>query len=103
MAHSPHPSTDPDRERALQVGRERFPKMAFENDAEKRDYMRRVRANDNNVPGLPSIALFPPDEIVIRAVDKSARLCKVDGCNGCCIHLNNFLCPRCGADNSEEA
>jgi hypothetical protein len=78
-----------------------YPKMkaGFENEAEERDYMRRVRANDNNVPGLPSICMFPADEIQEYIPDKSARLCKVDGCGGCCVHRDGYICPRCGTQN----
>jgi len=103
MARSAHPSEyGKEYQDALRVGRERFPRMQFENEAEKSDYMRRVRNNDNNVPGLPSICLFPPDEIIGWVPDKSARECKVEGCGGCCIYIDHYVCPRCGTDNSRE-
>jgi hypothetical protein len=101
VTRSEHPSTDPDREEALRLGERMYPRMraTFENEAEERDYLRRVRANDNNIPGLPSIAMFPPDEIREHVPDKAARMCKVPGCGGCCTYIDHYVCPRCGTQN----
>lgn len=53
-----HPSRHPDYERAVKAGKERLPKLKFENEAAKRDYLWYASQNENNVPGLPEF--FPP-------------------------------------------
>ena len=103
MAKSPHPREFGEEHlRALSVGKRMYPKMdaGFENDAERRDYLRRVRANDNNVAGMPSIAMFPPDEIVDFVPSKAAKECKVLGCGGCCVYRDSYVCPRCKTSNA---
>jgi hypothetical protein len=57
------PQDRPDYQRALAVGEKRLAtgKMSFESEGQRRDYMRSVSANPNNVPGLP--AFFPPEQV----------------------------------------
>lgn len=56
-----HPSRNPDWERAVEIGKREFAKMEFRSEGEKRDYLRNVYANPNNVPGLPEF--YPPVKI----------------------------------------
>ena len=57
----PDPSRDPDRKRAEAKGKQQLAKMKFENDAQRRDYEKAVKANEQNVLGLPNF--FPPTVI----------------------------------------
>ena len=54
-----HPSYEHDRRKGEQLWK--AGKMKFENEAQKRDYLKRVAANPVNVPGIPAFA--PPLEI----------------------------------------
>lgn len=58
-----HPERHPDYARVKAVGEKnmREGKLKFENEAQKRDYMRAVDSNPNNVPGIP--AFYPPVQI----------------------------------------
>lgn len=58
-----HPERHPGYSAAVEAGRRNLAtgRMKFENEAEKRDYMRAVRSNPNNVPGLPTF--YPPEQI----------------------------------------
>ena len=58
------PWTRPGYERALAQGRKQFEKMQFESEGAKRDYLREVASNPENIPGQP--IWFPP--ISIRSV-----------------------------------
>ncbi len=54
-----HPSYERDRRKGEQLWK--AGKMKFENEAQKRDYLKRVNANPANVVGIPAFA--PPLEI----------------------------------------
>jgi hypothetical protein len=56
-----HPNRNPDYERAVARGMADYSSMKFENEAERRDYLRRIDSNPNNVPGLPEF--YPPEKI----------------------------------------
>ena len=53
------PATHPDYMRAVEAGKRNWAKMKFENEAQKRDYLRQVESNPHNVVGLPPF--YPPD------------------------------------------
>lgn len=57
------PRRHPSYEMARRKGEKRWKegKMKFENEAQKNDYLKRVKANDGNVLGMPTF--FPPTEI----------------------------------------
>ena len=155
-----HPSEDTNYAERVAKGKLRIARgdLQFQNDAERRDYEKRVASNPNNVPGMP--AFFPPLKIQQMPVVNAARrctgtiankvqqspkhgeceLCGNEGelflivrgegrqlsvcdedrnelcywkgwkvieptieeveCGGCCIKADNFICPRCGKDNS---
>lgn len=50
--------TDPTYPAAVEKGRKNFSKMKFENEAQKKDYLKAVESNPGNVVGLPNF--FPP-------------------------------------------
>jgi len=56
-----NPASHPDWERAVAKGKENLPKMKFESEGQKKDYLKAVATNRNNVPGLP--AFFPPESL----------------------------------------
>ncbi len=56
-----HPSRNPDWERANAIGKREYEKMEFESEGDRRDYLRRVDGNPNNVPGLPTF--YGPEKI----------------------------------------
>lgn len=58
-----HPSDDPNHAKSVAIGQRNLQtgKMKFESEAEKRDYEKRVRANDFNVMGRP--AWYPAQQI----------------------------------------
>lgn len=90
-----HPSDDPLRAKKEAIGAANFPNMEFENEAEKRDYIKRVESNPMNTLGRP--ALYPALEI--RSSLSETREARKCFCGGCCTWLDNFLCPRCGTQN----
>jgi len=53
-----NPASHPDWAKAVKKGEENLPKMKFESEGQKRDYLREVAKNPNNVPGLP--IFYPP-------------------------------------------
>jgi hypothetical protein len=54
-----HPeSTDPTYAAAVEKGKKNFPKMKFENETQKQDYLKAVKSNPGNVVGMP--LFFPP-------------------------------------------
>jgi hypothetical protein len=55
------PTAHPGYARAVAAGKSRLGKMEFENAAQRADYERSVRANPNNVMGLPNF--YPPEEL----------------------------------------
>lgn len=57
------PRRHPDYEKARKKGEQLWKagKMKFENEAQKRDYLKRVASNEGNVLGIP--AFFPPTQI----------------------------------------
>ena len=55
------PESNPEHARALQAARIRGPQLKFENEAQKRDYMKAVASNPNNIPGMPTF--YPPEQI----------------------------------------
>lgn len=59
------PKSHPNYEFARQVGERNLDAhlATMENDAQRRDYIKKVRSNPNNVPGLP--ATYPPELIRI--------------------------------------
>ena len=61
--HPDHPSRDPLRKKMEAQGESRLRrgKLKFENEAEKRDYMRQVNSNPHNVPGYPPF--YPPAKV----------------------------------------
>ena len=61
------PESNPEYGRALQAAKIRGPQMKFENEAQKRDYMKAVAANPNNIPGLPTF--YPPESIKMFVKD----------------------------------
>lgn len=89
---------DPNYEERVRKGKLRMANgdLKFNNEADKRDYERRVASNPNNVPGLP--AFFPPLTLKQMPVTHPAIAC-VD-CGGCCIASDRYICPCCGKDNS---
>jgi len=111
-----HPQTHPGYRDALRVGKENLSRMTFENEAAKRDYMKRVAANPNNVPGIPDF--YPPLKIPPMAVpvgetipeDVRTRMnitsaLYVDGemycevCSSVTTHAfspNQTFCKKCG-------
>ncbi len=110
------PETHPGYKDAVKYGRENLPHMRFENGAERRDYMKAVAANPNNVAGIP--AFYPPLHMAPMAVpqmalvpeDLKARLAiwdslNVDGelfCTTCdsltafAFTPNQTFCKKCG-------
>jgi hypothetical protein len=97
-----HPADDPLRAKKEAIGKANLPKMLgkMENDAERRDYMKRVESNPLNVPGRP--AFYPALELRSSLSEmRAARLCKTENCGGCCTYNDHFICPRCHADNSD--
>lgn len=57
-----HPSRLPDQKKAEAVAARNYANMEFENDAQRRDYLRRVNSNPGfNLPGLPEF--YPPEKI----------------------------------------
>lgn len=61
--HPDHPSRDPNYQAAVQAGQKRMAKLnqTFENEAQKRDYLKDIGRNQHNVPGLP--AFYPEEKI----------------------------------------
>lgn len=55
------PSSHPDWEKAVAKGKANFDKLKFETEGQKRDYLREVAKNPNNVPGLP--IFYPPQSL----------------------------------------
>ena len=55
------PETHPGYEDAVRVSRMRAPRMQFESEGARMDYERQLRANPNNLPGLPPF--YPPLEL----------------------------------------
>ena len=51
------PESDPRYAKAAAAAKRNFAKMKFENDAQKRDYLRSYSGNPHNLPGLP--AFYP--------------------------------------------
>jgi hypothetical protein len=78
------------REAAAQSA-ELFSKMTFDSEAQKRDYLRKVRASRHNVPGLP--AFFPPDRVLNKH-----RLGVVYKCTACDEEIDSpsAKCDMCG-------
>lgn len=93
-----HPSDDPFRKRKEAIGARDFSKMKFENESEKRDYVKRVESNPMNTLGRP--AFYPPTEIKSSFGGiKEAITCSVEGCGGTCTAVDYFVCPRCHTQN----
>lgn len=70
------PQGHPNYQRAVERGNQLFPQMKFHSEAHKRDYLRAVDANPNNVPGMP---LFYTALTTRTVVGVELRDCKRDG------------------------
>ena len=55
------PESHPNYKAAAEKAKKNLPKMKFENEAQKRDYLKAVGKNRNNLPGLP--VFYPPESI----------------------------------------
>jgi hypothetical protein len=96
-----HASDDPLRAKKEAVGAKNYPKMKFENEAERRDYEKRVASNPMNVKGRP--AFYPALELRSSLNSAhAAKKCTTPDCGGCCTYNDGFICPRCGKNNSTE-
>jgi hypothetical protein len=73
----PDPSRDPERKMAEAKGKQQLAKMKFENDAQRRDYEKSVKANDQNVMGIPPF--FPPTVIRSSGFFSLKRDCQKQG------------------------
>jgi len=109
-----HPSDDPNYAERVEKGKVRIANgdMKFANEGDRMDYEKRVASNPMNTYGLP--AFFPPLTLKQMPVTYPARKCMVvtkwdyshlaprieTVCGGCCTRAGNFICPRCGKDNS---
>jgi hypothetical protein len=58
------PETNPNYQRSLEVGLDNYKSMKFESDGQRNDYMRAVKSNPNNVPGVPPF--YPPARIISK-------------------------------------
>lgn len=86
------PTKDPGHQQSIEYVKQHGDQMKFETEAERKDYEKLVRANPNNVMGMP--AFFPAVPIQASFSDiKAARGCK---CGGCAIASDGYRCPRCG-------
>ncbi len=56
-----HPDSHPGWKNAVKKGKANLPKLKFENEAQKSDYLKAVAKNPNNVPGLP--IFYPPESL----------------------------------------
>lgn len=56
-----HPESAPNYKHKRDVALNHYPSMKFENEAQRRDYLAAVKANRNNLPGIP--AFYPPEHI----------------------------------------
>ena len=58
-----HPSRNPNRKQAERRAKENLPKMmaSFKTEGERKDYEKMVKANENNIMGLPTF--YPPRQI----------------------------------------
>jgi hypothetical protein len=91
--HPDHPSRDPERALAEKKGREQYAKMKFADESERRDYLKRVAANQHNVVGLP--AVYPP-EVIKSSFTRSDWNCETMG-----HHWSNTqekFCLECDID-----
>ncbi|MBE3141809.1 MAG: hypothetical protein IMZ53_14635 [Thermoplasmata archaeon] len=91
--------TDPMWEKRREIGEKRLREgkfKKFENEFEKKDYMRKVESSPSNVPGIP--VFYPP--LTIRSAMNDARPAVECECGGCSTYRDNYTCPRCGRDNS---
>ena len=97
-----HPeSTDPDYKGDRAKALEYWPKMEkeFQDEGEKREYLKAVASNPNNMLGAP--ALYPPQQIKsFIHKDHAAVECE---CGGCCTVVDYYICPRCGKPNANKA
>jgi hypothetical protein len=90
----------PEQEKAIAYGKKNWERIAddigpgrtFETEGQKRDYLRRVSSNKDNVPGIPT---FLPAEYLSISLSgiRPAREC---ACGGCATARDNYTCPRCG-------
>jgi hypothetical protein len=64
-----HPTDNPmwDRKKRVAEKRIKEKKLSFENDADERDYKRRVNANPHNIYGMP--AWYPPETLTFSMSD----------------------------------
>ena len=53
-----HPQSHPGYKAAVKKAEEKLPTLQFKSEGERKDYMRAVNSNPNNLPGLP--AFYPP-------------------------------------------
>lgn len=90
------PTDHPGYKEMMSKAPERMAKMSFENDAEKRDYMKRVNANPNNVPGLP--AFFPATKIASFLNSTGGDAAYVCDFCGFRAQFRAEKCVRCEAD-----
>ena len=93
-----HPTDNPawEKKKRIAAKRVRDGKLKFSNEAEERDYVKRVNSNPNNVYGLP--AFYPSQTLTSSLIGvRPAIGC---GCGGCCVSSQEYICPRCGKDNS---
>lgn len=65
------PHTNPDYQMALSKGKIAARDLKFESEGDRRDYERAVKANPNNVYGLPPF--FPPEKIRLMLNDVCAK------------------------------
>lgn len=92
------PQKDPGYQRSIEYVGQHGDQMKFATESERKDYERAVKANPNNVLGMP--AFYPKVPMQSSFSDiRGSRECKVDGCGGCCIAVDKFICPRCGLQN----
>lgn len=93
-----HPTDDPMYKKRQTIAEKNIKegKLPFNSELERKDYERRVNANPNNVFGYP--ALYPPQTLSSSLIGVNvSRSCE---CGGCCIAIDNYICPRCGKDNA---
>lgn len=92
-----NPKSNPDYKRAWDKGQKilREGKLKFENKGKEEEYWKGIKANENNIPGLP--ITYPAMTLKSSLNDaKPALRCE---CGGCCVRIDSYICPRCGKQN----
>jgi len=99
MIRKSDPKADPGYKRSIEHVKKFGNEMVFSSDGERRDYEAGVRANPNNILGMP--CFYPPVKLQASFSDLHAsRECATEKCGGCCIERDHWVCRRCKRSNA---